>query len=112
MTGKISLGQLVFSEEQIGSVKTLKYRLEAAGESMNREILDVAMEAATAYINAMKLKTAISIRKENINMTRTHLVIAKRKMAVGYSGKSDVYRLESNLSTAQTDHLSQFLHLR
>jgi len=103
--GMVKYEQLLFSEEQIGSVTALKHQLNAVEQAFQKTRLEVGLNAATSYINAMKAKTGETIRKENVIMTRKHLAIAKKKMAVGYAGKSDVYRLESNLATAQTDHL-------
>lgn len=106
LNGKLRLEQLIFSEEQVGSVTALKHQLSSTEYAYKTKLLDVGISAAGAYTNAIKAKTSIRIRKDNVEMTRKHLAIAKKKLAVGYSGISDVYRLESNLATAQTDLLA------
>ncbi len=106
VNGKVRLEQLIYSEEQVGSVTTLEHQLEAVEYGYRTALLDVGINAANAYINTMKAMTSVRIHLDNVDMTRKHLTIAKTKVAVGYASNSDVYRLESNMATAQTDHLA------
>ncbi len=104
-TGALSVEQLVFSEAQMANMTVKRHLLDAARYDFKTAQLDAVLDAAVAYFNALKAKTALYVQKENVELTRKHLAISKQRQTVGYSGPSDVYRWESNLASATTDLL-------
>ena len=106
VTGTVAVEQLVFSEQAIGNVSIQKHLLRASEHSYEQLQLDVILEAAIAYFNILRAKTGRKIQKDNVDLTRRNLEISKQREAVGYSGRSDVYRWESRLATANTDLLA------
>ncbi|MEN8264420.1 MAG: ABC transporter substrate binding protein [Nitrospirota bacterium] len=104
-SGNIKVNQLIFSEEQMGNVDIQEYLLKASEYGYDQKKLDIMLDAASAYFNVLKAKTAVNIQQENINLTKKNLEISKQREVIGYSGRSDVYRWESLLATATTDLL-------
>ena len=106
VTGGATLEQLIFSEQVIGNISTQKHFLRASRYGYDGLRLDVVLEAATTYLNVLRAKVGRRIQKDNVDLTRRNLGIAKQREAVGYSGRSDVYRWESRFFTASTDLLA------
>ncbi len=82
------------------------HQLQAPPSNLDHLRLAAVLSAATAYLNILKAKTGLKIQQDNVDMTRRHLGIAKKREAIGYSGRADVFRWESNLAGAQTELLA------
>ena len=67
--------------------------------------VDVALEAAVGYLEVLRALASWRIQKNDVDLTRKNLGIAKQREAVGYSGRSDVLRWESRFVTSTTDLL-------
>jgi len=106
LSGIASVEQLIFSEQAIGNVTIQKHQLRGVEYGYEQVKLDVILNAAVAYFNVLKAKTGRKIQKDNVDLTNHNLEIAKQREAVGYSGRSDVYRWESSLTVAITDLLA------
>lgn len=102
-SGSIKAEQVLFSEGLSSNLYVGKKQYEAEQESYNTKVLDVINECAKAYFDVLKAKTLVKIRKDNLDLTKKHLSISKQREAVGYSGKSDIYRWESSLAAATTE---------
>lgn len=105
-TGSAGIEQLIFSERALGNVSIQKYLLQASEYGYEKVKLDVILNAAVAYFQILKATTGRRIQSDNVELTRRNLEIAKQREAVGYSGRSDVYRWESRLVAANTDLLA------
>ena len=97
---------MIFSEQAMGNVSIQKHLLRASEYGYEKLKLDVILNAAVAYFQILKATTGRRIQSDNVELTRRNLEIAKQREAVGYSGRSDVYRWESRLATANTDLLA------
>ena len=104
--GTVGIKQLIFSEQAMGNVSIQKYLLQASEYGYAKLKFDVILNAAVAYFQILKATTGRRIQSDNVELTRRNLEIAKQREAVGYSGRSDVYRWESRLATANTDLLA------
>ena len=105
ISGAASVAQLIFSEQALGNMAIQKHLLRASEYGYDQLKFDVILNASIAYFNVLRAKTLRKIRKDNVNLTEQNLEISKLREAVGYSGRSDVYRWESKLATATTDLL-------
>ena len=104
--GTAGIKQVIFSEQAMGNVSIQKHLLRASEYGYKKVELDVILNAAVAYFQILKATTGRRIQSDNVELTRRNLEIAKQREAVGYSGRSDVYRWESRLATANTDLLA------
>ena len=59
-----------------------------------------------AYFRILKAKTSRKILKENVDLIKQNLKTARQREIIGYSGRSDVLRWQSNLATASTELLT------
>lgn len=106
VTGTAGIEQLIFSEQAMGNVSIQKHLLRASEYGYEKLKLDVILNGAVAYFQILKATTGRRVQSENVELTRRNLEIARQREAVGYSGRSDVYRWESRLATANTDLLA------
>jgi outer membrane protein TolC/ABC-type uncharacterized transport system substrate-binding protein len=98
ITGSATVTQLLYSEEAWANLRIqghLQISREAEYEAAR---LDVALDAATAYLNVLRAKTMERIRKANLQLSRRNLELARVRQSIGFSGPSDVYRWESEIA--------------
>ena len=98
--------QLIFSEQAMGNMSIQKYLLQASEYSYEKLKLDVILNVSGAYFNVLRAKIRRKIQQDNVALIKRNLEIARQREAVGYSGRSDVYRWESRLTAANTDLLA------
>jgi len=94
-SGKFS--QVIYSEPAFANIKIQKILQRRRESEFNQQELDLILMAGEAYINILKAQTYEKIMRENLNLTRKHLDIARLRQEVGFSGASDVYRWESEI---------------
>ena len=60
--------------------------------------LDVVLEAAQAYLDVLRAKTAERIRRDNLELTRRNLERARTRLELGAAGPGEVYRWQSQIA--------------
>jgi outer membrane protein TolC len=95
-TGQLS--QVIFSEPAMANLRIQKILQERRNYEFSQREFDKVLEASLAYLNLLKAQTYERILKENLNLTKKHLDIARLRQEVGFSGASDVYRWESEIA--------------
>lgn len=101
--GELSAQQILYSDDIVGNIAVNRHLLQSAISTEAQVRLDSILTTAEAYLNILKAKTAIVIYQENLVLTNKNLAIAKKREAIGYSGRSDVYRWQSKQAMAETD---------
>jgi outer membrane protein TolC len=96
--GSGQLSQVLFSEPAMANIRIQKILQEGRNQEFTQREFDKVREAGLAYLNLLKAQTYERILRENLNLTRTHLDIARLRQEVGFSGASDVYRWESEIA--------------
>lgn len=105
ITATAGIEQLIFSQQAIGNVSVQKDLLRASQHRYETLKLDIVLDAAVAYFQVLKAKTGRDIQQDNVILTKRNLEIARQREAIGYSGRSDVYRWESRLIAVNTSSL-------
>jgi outer membrane protein TolC len=97
-TGNLTLSQVLYSQDILTNIyiqKALKSSEESVYQSTE---LDVVLDAANAYFNALIAKSNLEITMQNLEVTRRNLQIAQQNYDAGLTGRSDVLRFESQLA--------------
>ncbi len=94
-SGNVTLEQTIFSEAANANISIQKSLRDAQQENYNSEALNTVFNTATAYFTALILKTNVSIRNQNLELTKYNLKIASENFEAGQAGKSDVLRFKS-----------------
>lgn len=106
--GGLTLRQLVYSQEvranlfAQGSLQASREQNRAALE------LDVALEAAEAYLNVLRGKTLEQVQQDNLDLTLASLRMARERERVGSAGPGERLRLESELARRRADRIDAF----
>lgn len=103
VSGYLEFSQLVYSELAFSQVRIQKTLRAAADYGYQEQVLDFILEGMEGYLNILRAKANLRIQESNKSITEINLDIAEQRLEVGYSGRSEVYRWESNLANANQD---------
>ncbi|MFT4568453.1 MAG: outer membrane protein [Saprospiraceae bacterium] len=93
-----TLNQVIYSEPAMANVAIQKILKESTNEVIRQAELDIILESAQAFLGYLQTKSNVRIQNKNVDVTKKNLDISKSKERLGYSGITDVYRLETQLS--------------
>ena len=100
-TGSAKATQIIFSEKAWTNYSIQKSLQTSREEEFNQLKLDIIRDAATAYLNLLKMKTIENIQIEYLKLTRNNHEIAQIRRSIGVAGPSEVYRWESEIATSR-----------
>ncbi len=102
----LQLSQVIYSE-QVNANKRIQEALYQASEAaLDAQSLDIVLEVATTYLNLMQSKTAENIQRENLDVTRQNLELARLSSSLGQTGPSDLLRWQGEIATAKSSLLN------
>lgn len=97
----LTVSQLIFADGAWANKRIQEHfqsQIEWQRETLS---LDIVREAATAYLNVMRALTRERVQRENLDLSRSNLELAKVREAIGSSGFSEVYRWEAQIASDQ-----------
>ncbi|MFQ5634097.1 MAG: TolC family protein [Gammaproteobacteria bacterium] len=124
-TADVTIGgrQLVYSDSAWAGYRINRYLEAASDEEYRAAMLDTLRNAGLAYLNVLRTLSLENVRRSNLEVTRTNLELARIRESIGFSGRADVLRWDtqiardrSNLIDAETsrrqaeDRLNQVLN--
>ncbi len=98
LSGGASFSQAVYDERLWANRSIEKSLQESRIQDLETLTLDIALDAAVAYLNVLRGKTFERIQKENLSLTRSNLELAQIRFSVGVADASEVYRWESQIA--------------
>ena len=100
-TAALRLSQLIYSDSIRANVEIQRY-LQENRQALKRQLeLDIVLDATTAYLNLLKTQTFVTIRREEMSLSRTNLELARDRQVIGVATPAEVYRWESELATSR-----------
>jgi len=121
---EINLSQLVYSERKWSDFDVAKLLKQAEDEVFQSRLLDILSQTATAYFRVLFAQATENVRLGNLEVSKANLELAKMRLKIGYSNRSEVLRWQSVIATdksqvylaqAQTEQqkteLKRLLHL-
>jgi len=103
LDGGLSFSMPLYSEQAwagYGSERRLQQGREAQREQAR---LDVALDAARAYINVLQARTLADVRRSNLYRTRSNLETARVREGVGSTSRADLFRWQGEVANARRD---------
>jgi outer membrane protein TolC/ABC-type uncharacterized transport system substrate-binding protein len=97
--GGISFSQSIWSEERRSRFSIEKSLQEGREAGLRATELDISLDAAIAYLNVLRTAAVARIQRSNLQLSLSNLELARVRESVGASGRSDVYRWESQVAT-------------
>jgi outer membrane protein TolC len=92
LTGGFSGSQLLFSEGAWANLSIQGSVQQAREFNFEALELDIALEAAVAYLDLLRSKTLERIARENLNVTRSNLDLARVRVTLGSASAGEVFR--------------------
>lgn len=103
LSGALNLSQVIWSDEAWASLGIEKMRQLRRTLEVEKTRLDVALEAANAYLNVLLAQTQEEILSANLKLSRSNLERAKMRRSLGAASSAEVYRLESQIARERAD---------
>ena len=93
--------QVIFSDSVNTAIDVQTEVFRQAEASLDERALDAILAVGGHYLEVLRQEALFRTRKETLSRTRTNLEIATERESVGYSGRADVLRWESELASAR-----------
>lgn len=101
LSATLGVSQLIYSDAVNADI-SIEERRQAQRELDRRSLELETVEAATvAYLDVLRARTLVRIERDNLDLTRQNLELARVRRDVGSAGPSEVYRWESELAGAR-----------
>jgi outer membrane protein TolC/ABC-type uncharacterized transport system substrate-binding protein len=100
-SGSVGASQVLYSERAWAGWSIQKSIQRSRRAELEQLRLDIIQDAATAYLDVLRVKTFERIQRENLKRTEKNLEIAQVRESVGVAGPAEVYRWESEIATAR-----------
>lgn len=98
-----TLQQVVYSEDAFANI-TIQNQIQRARErDLDASRLDVVADGALAFVDFLRSRTLLRIRRDNLQRTRSNLELAQVRRDLGASGPEEVYRWESEVARTRID---------
>ncbi len=98
-SGSLGLSQLVFSDPALGAMRIERELQRSREEELEALRLDIALEAATTYLNLLRAGSLLRIQRSNLEVTRSNLELARIRRTIGAANPAEVFRWESQIAT-------------
>jgi len=95
--------QLIYGDDAWASYRIRSYLEVAENERYRGALLDILQASGRSYLNVLRLQAFEDVQRSNLEVTRTNLELARVRESIGYSGRSDVLRWESEIATARQE---------
>ena len=99
--GSLTLSQSLFDEGRWAAFSIQKYGALSERELLREAELDISLSAANAYLNVLRAQTSLQQERYNLDVTRENFRLAKTRVEVGSSDRSDLLRWESELANTK-----------
>ena len=106
--GNLTLRQLIYAQDARANLAVQRsYQASREWDRASLE-LDVALEAAEAYLNVLRAKTLEQVQQDNLGLTLASLRLAQVRERIGAAGPGERLRLESELARRRADRIEAF----
>jgi outer membrane protein TolC len=108
LAGSINLFQLIYDEPTWANLSIQRDVQVGREEERAITVLDVVFEAAVSYLNVLGAKTAERIQRQNLDLTRTNLELARVRRQIGVARAAEVVRWENQLANNRRTVITTF----
>lgn len=104
---QISGSQILYSDDARAALMIARYLDVAADQGYQISVLDTLHSAARAYLTVLRAAALETVQRSNLEVTRRNLELARVRESIGFSGRGDVLRWESQLATDRQDLIAR-----
>ncbi|MEM7608775.1 MAG: TolC family protein [Myxococcota bacterium] len=99
----VSATQVVYSPTLHQGIRAQRANVESVRQSVEALELDLVQDAATAYVNVLRARTAEAVNQENLSRIRQNLGLAEVRVQVGTAGREEVFRWQVEIADSRAD---------
>ena len=99
ITGSAALSQLLYSDGARANLEIQRQLQRSRAEDLAALRLDITLEAAVTYLNLLRAKTLVQVQRNNLELTRSNLELARIRRTIGAANPAEVFRWESQIAT-------------
>jgi outer membrane protein TolC len=93
-SGGATLSQVIWSDPLATSIRIQRDAERASRQAVVQTELDVAADAASAFLDVLRSRTLERIERDNLRRVETNLELARNRVRIGYASAAEVYRWE------------------
>lgn len=112
LDGSLSLSLPLYTESAWAGYGSQRRLQEARVAQRDQVRLDVALEAATGYLNVLRARSLADVQRSYLARTRSNLEIARLRESVGAASRADVYRWQGEVANARSEVISADAQVR
>lgn len=106
--GSVTLNQLLYSEDANAGVFAQDALQRARVADRDALRADILRQTASVLLNLMKAEAGLQVHRDNVNLTSTHLELARARQTVGSARPAEVFRWEAELAGAKASLMDAF----
>ncbi len=95
--------QLLYSEPERADYDISRLLATAEDSAFRTALLDTLAAASSSYLAVLRSSALEQVTRSNVEVTRTNLDLAKMRERVGYSGRAEVLRWQSEIARDRQD---------
>ena len=108
LSGSINLFQVLYDEPTWANLSIQQSLQTSREEQRELVLLDVVLEAATSYLNVLSARTIEGIQRQNLDLTRTNLELARVRRQIGVARAAEVVRWENQIANNRRTVITAF----
>ncbi len=97
----IGFDQLIYSDTASANLKIQKELQRTRLASLEQFRLDVVLAATSSYYTVLNARSQLSVRENNLKISRANRELAENRVRLGTSTPADVYRWQAEVARAQ-----------
>jgi len=98
ITGDLTLDQLVYDVDAWANYDINALNQELRGYELKQTELDLIKEASISYFEVLLARTLEKINKDNLDLSKSNMQIARYRVDVGSANLTEIYRWESEIA--------------
>jgi outer membrane protein TolC len=106
LEGAATFAVPLYSEQAWAGYSSQQSLQRAREAQRDQLLLDVVLDAATAFLNTLRARTLAEVQRSNLYRTRSNLEVARLREGVGTSSRADVYRWQGEVANGRRDLIS------
>jgi outer membrane protein len=93
-----SANQLIYSDTAWAGYQMAEFLRDASNENYRAAVLDTLKLSGQLYLNLLRTLSLENVQRSNLEVTRTNLELARIRASIGFSGRADVLRWETQIA--------------
>ncbi len=93
-----SARQLIYSDSAWAGLRISEFLQKASDEDYRAAVLDTLQVSGQRYLNLLRTLSLENVQRSNLEVTRTNLELARIRESIGFSGRADALRWETQIA--------------